>query len=424
VRLRSLEPRGSGDRGRTGPTATIDKVFLLLFVHKKKTSSSLPFRSAPIPSSAAYLVRLDPSPEGTLRVVVAGAWSIGHGLAPELPLDQHISQTKLVAYDTGGVTEWDSSLIELLFRIERWAAEHKIPTDRTSLAPPMAHLLELALATPAQHTGRHIGHKPGRILANLGLAAIGPWRNTQDLVQFMGEVVLAAWRLATGQSTMRPSDFWAGFDSAGPKALPIVSLVALLIGLIMGFIGAVQLRRFGAEIYVANLVGIAMTREMGALMSGVIMSGRTGAAYAANLGTMKANDEISALQTTGLDPIEFLVLPRVLALMLALPLLVVFADLIGILGGLSLGTLMLHLDAGLYFTQIRRSIGLDDVFLGLVKSVFFGAILGIVGCWCGLNAARNAQGVGDATTTAVVLGIVLILATDAIFTVITTIVGI
>jgi len=354
---------------------------------------------------------------------VAGAWSLAHGLVHDLPLDRNLSETKRVAYDASGVTSWDSSLIELLFRVERWAAEHKIPTDPGKLPPAISQLLELALASPAPHT-RAAGHRHGRRLALLGLAAIGPWNTAVDLVQFFGEVILAAGRLIAGNSTMRVADFLEAFESAGAKALPIVCLVAALIGLIMGFIGAVQLRRFGAEIYVANLVAIAMTREMGAMMTAVIMSGRTAAANAANLGTMKANDEISALQTTGLDPMEFLVLPRVLALMVAMPLLVAFADLVGVLGGLWLGTQMLHLDAVLYLSQTRRAIGLPDVFLGLVKAVFFGAILGIVGCWCGLGAARHAQGVGDATTTAVVLCIVLVLATDAIFTVLTTIVGI
>jgi phospholipid/cholesterol/gamma-HCH transport system permease protein len=139
---------------------------------------------------------------------------------------------------------------------------------------------------------------------------------------------------------------------------------------------------------------------------------------------MKGNDEISALQTTGIDPVEFLVLPRVLALMIAMPLLVVFADFIGILGGLALGTLMLHLDSLAYYTQTRGAIGITDLVIGLIKSVFFGTILGIIGCWCGLRAERHAQGVGNATTKAVVLCIVLVIVTDAIFTVVTTIVGI
>lgn len=357
-------------------------------------------------------------------MVVAGSWSLSNGLAPDLGLEAHSPRPKSISYDASSVTGWDSSLIELLMRVERWAARHKIPTGRDALPPSIAELLHLALASPARAMRKRPEPVHGKLLRRLGYAVLGPWRNTQDLVGFFGEVILGVVRLATGQSQMRAADFGEAFQQAGAAALPIVGLVAFLIGLIMGFIGAVQLRRFGAEIYVANLVAIAMTREMGALMTGVIMSGRTAAANAANLGTMKGNDEISALETTGLDPIDFLVVPRVLSLMLALPLLVVFADFIGMAGGLLLGTLMLHLDWQLYLTQTARSLGMPDFFLGLVKSIFFGAILGIIGCWCGMRAERHAQGVGNATTTAVVLCIVLLLATDAIFTVVTTILGI
>lgn len=367
-------------------------------------------------------MELQPASDGTLRVVLSGAWSIREGLAREPALERHRSETQRLAYDATAVTHWDSTLIELLLRVERWAEKHKIETNLQDLPAPILAMLRLALAAPAQPPRRPARHP--RLLYRLGTAALGPVRQARDLVRFFGEVILAIVRLFGGQTGMRVGDLFAAFQQAGPEALPIVSLIAVLIGLIMGFVGAVQLRRFGAEIYVANLVGIAMTREMGALMTAIIMAGRTAAANSANLGTMKANDEISALVTTGLDPVEFLVMPRVLALMATLPLLVIFADLIGILGGLMLGVTMLHLDWQLYVSQTERAVDLSDFFLGLVKSVFFGAILGVVGCWCGLGAARHAQGVGDATTQAVVLCIVLVLVTDAIFTVITTSLGI
>ena len=356
-------------------------------------------------------------------MAVAGVWSLAHGLAPDLALSKHPHKTRHVTYDASGVSEWDSSLIEVLFRVERWAFQQKIPTDQAGLPAAIAQLLQIALASPPPAEVRRAPRHP-RLLARVGLAALKPWRSAVDLVRFFGEVILGFVRLIGGASEMRKSDLLAIFEAAGPQAVPIVCLIAVLIGLIMGFIGAVQLRRFGADIYVANLVSIAMTREMGALMTAIIMSGRTAAANAANLGTMKGNDEISALQTTGLDPIDFLVVPRVLALMVAMPLLVVLSDIVGMLGGLALGVGMLHLDWQLYLSQTERAIGLKDVFLGLVKSVFFGVILGVVGCWCGLGAERHAQGVGDATTRAVVLCIVLILATDAVFTVLTTILGI
>ncbi len=359
------------------------------------------------------------TPTRELNIELSGAWTLGDGLAPKPELD---SAPIALVYDTAGVTSWDSSLIEFLFRAESWAATNEVPTNRAQLPAAMAGLLSLALESPNRGREQLVGRR--KLTFRLGSGAILRWRTLVDLVTFLGEVVLAFGRWALGIAHVRFSDVAEAFDNTGPKALPIVALVSILIGLIMGFIGAVQLRRFGAEVYVANLVAIAMTREMGALMTAVILSGRTAAAHAANLGTMKGNDEISALTTTGLDPVEFLVVPRVLALMIAMPLLTAFSDLIGILGGMGLGTLMLHLDVYLYISQTIRSLAMADFLLGLVKSVFFGGILGIVGCWCGMRAERHAQGVGDAATQAVVLCIVLILSTDAIFTLVTTILNI
>lgn len=377
----------------------------------------------PISSTSANSIQLDQTIPGTLRVVAAGAWSLQDGLAADLKLDHHQPPIRQIILDAVGVTTWDSSLIEFLVRVERQSSSLHIATDHAALPAAMAQLLQLALSSPDQ-TGHATIPPRRKLLARLGLAVLGPWRDTLDLVGFLGEIVLGLGRLFTGRSSMRLMDLFTAFEAAGPLALPIVTLVSILVGLIVGFVGAVQLRRFGAEIYVANLVAIAMTREMGALMTAVIMSGRTAAAYAANLGTMRANDEISALQTTGLNPIDFLVVPRVIALVIAMPILTIFADFIGIFGGLTLGTLTLHLDWQLYLNQTIRSIGNADVFLGLIKAVFFGIILAIIGCWCGFRAERHAQGVGSATTKAVVLCTVLTICADAIFTVITTILGI
>ena len=326
---------------------------------------------------------------------------------------------RLIRYEAPSVTVWDSSLVEFWLRTERRARRLAIPTDASALPAAMQGLIALALATP-EHAAAP-PPPPASFLGRLGLAALGPLRETRDLLRFSGEMMLAIGRLLSRRSAMRRIDLLAAFEAAGPLALPIVCLISLLVGLIVAFVGAVQLRRFGVEIYVANLVAIAMTREMGALMTGVIMSGRTGAAYAANLGTMRANDEIAALETTGLNPIDFLVMPRAIALVVAMPLLTIFSDFIGISGGLGLGALTLHLDWRLYISQTIRAIGLFDLFLGLIKSVFFGLILATIGCWCGFGAERHAQGVGNATTRAVVLCIVLIICTDAIFTTITTI---
>jgi phospholipid/cholesterol/gamma-HCH transport system permease protein len=202
-------------------------------------------------------------------------------------------------------------------------------------------------------------------------------------------------------------------------ALAIVALINFLIGAVLAFVGAVQLQQFGAVIYVANLVAIGVTRELGALMTGIVMAGRTGASFAAVLGTMTVNEEVDALRTMGLRPAEFLVLPRVLATSLMLPALVVYADLLGILGGTFVGVTMLDLGTVEYLRATQSSLALRHVVIGLAKSVAFGVVLALTGCYYGLRCGRSAEAVGEATTRAVVTGIVLVVVVDAIATVLT-----
>ena len=206
-------------------------------------------------------------------------------------------------------------------------------------------------------------------------------------------------------------------QQCGAQALGIVTLISFLVGLILAFIGAVQLRKFGAQIYVADLVGLAVTREMGAIMTGVILAGRTGAAFAAQLGTMQVNEEIDALLTMGISPMEFLVLPRMLALMLMMPLLCVYADLVGILAGLLVSTTLLQMPLLEYLNETRRAVDLVDCGIGVCKSVVFGALVALAGCLRGMQSGRSAAAVGAAATSAVVTGIVWIIASDGLFAV-------
>jgi phospholipid/cholesterol/gamma-HCH transport system permease protein len=212
-------------------------------------------------------------------------------------------------------------------------------------------------------------------------------------------------------------DLVQAFESSGVGALGIVALINLLIGAVLAFVGAVQLQQFGASIYVANLVAIGITRELGALMTGIVMAGRTGASFAAVLGTMTVNEEVDALRTMGLRPVEFLVLPRVLATSLMLPALVAYADVLGILGGTFVGVAMLDLGAVEYLRATQSSLALRHVVIGLVKSVAFGAVVALTGCYYGIRCGRTAAAVGEATTRAVVMGIVFVVIVDAACTV-------
>jgi phospholipid/cholesterol/gamma-HCH transport system permease protein len=213
-------------------------------------------------------------------------------------------------------------------------------------------------------------------------------------------------------------------QECGVQALPIVSLISFLVGLILAFVGAIQLMMFGAQIYIADLVGIAMAREMGAIMTGIIMAGRTGAAFAAQLGTMQVNEEIDALTTLGLSPMEFLVVPRMLALALMMPLLCLYADLMGIVGGLVVGVGMLDLTLPQYIEQTRGALNLTHLSVGVVKSVVFGVLVAVSGCMRGMECGRSASAVGMATTSAVVTAIVAIIVSDGLFAVITNALGI
>jgi phospholipid/cholesterol/gamma-HCH transport system permease protein len=204
-------------------------------------------------------------------------------------------------------------------------------------------------------------------------------------------------------------------QQCGAEALPIVTLISFLLGVILAFVGAVQLQQFGAQIYVANLVGVAMTREMGALMTAILMAGRTGAAFAAELGTMKVTQELDALTTAGFSVLEFLVLPRVLALVLMMPLLCLYADLVGVLGGATIGVGMLDLSWTMYLQQTIHVVSLGDTVGGVFKATVYGILIALAGCWRGLEAGSSASAVGRAATSAVVTSLVAIIVACGLF---------
>ena len=315
---------------------------------------------------------------------------------------------------------WDSSLLALLRRLQRLAAERQLALDYRNLPDGVARLLDMA-AAPAAEAHEAMPHFGP--VSRLGLQVLQGQRALAQACIFCGAVTLAGLRLLRGRACMRRSDFWLALQQCGPGALPIVALIASLVGLILAFVGAAQLQAFGAQLYIANMVAIGMTREMGALMTAVIMAGRTGAAYAAELGSMQANEEIDALRTFGFPPLEFLVLPRLLALLVSMPLLCVFADALGILGGFVIGAGLFDISAPLYLHQSLKLIGLTDFLIGVFKSLVFAALIGLIGCHHGLACGRNAQAVGQATTRAVVRIVVALVVSDALITLICTQLG-
>jgi len=262
------------------------------------------------------------------------------------------------------------------------------------------------------------------LLERVGAATLGATASLGEILTFLGEMTITFIRLFGMKARYRASDLLLLVQQCGAEALPIVTLISFLVGVILAFVGAVQLTHFGAQIYVADLVGIAMMREMGAMMTAIIMAGRTGAAFAAQLGTMKVTQEVDAFTTAGFSPLEFLVLPRAVALILMMPLLCLYSDFVGVLGGAAIGVGMLNLSWTTYFRETANAIGLTDVMGGVFKSSVYGVLIALSGCLRGLQCGNSSSAVGDAATSAVVTGIVAIVVACGIFAVIFYVLGI
>ncbi len=357
--------------------------------------------------------------DGVLLIRLGGRWSLRGGLPSTVPVEHAIAGQpvpRAVAFEAAGLEAWDSAAVTVLERITALCRQRKITVRRDGLPEGMQRLLALADAVPAATDAAAPAELPW--LARLGVAAGDAWRGSLAAVGFLGEATEAFGRLFRGTANYRVHDLLLVIQDTGAQALPIVTLINFLVGLIIAFVGAVQLEKFGATIYVADLVAIATVRELGCIMTGIIMAGRTGSGFAAQLGTMKVNFEIEALSTMAVPPMDFLVLPRMLALALMMPLLCMYANLIGILGGAAVAIFMLGQSATQYWVETKQAITLGDIGLGVGKSVIFGVLIALAGCMRGMNAGKDAAAVGEAATSAVVLAIVWIIATDGIFAVV------
>lgn len=360
-----------------------------------------------------------------LCLQLSGDWSFSAGIPEIDPLYSQLSQTAKsthLSFDCGQLDHWDSGLLTFLLNLLEYCRQQQIDVDTSGLPSGAQRLLALATRVPERKgTRRPVLGQP--VLAKIGNVTIEMHRNWSHLLAFLGETVFAIANLLRGKARFRHSDLFYQIEGAGPSALAIITLISGLVGMILAFVGAVQLSLFGAQIYIANLVGLGMAREMGAMMTAIIMAGRTGAAYAAQLGTMQVNEEIDALKTMGISPIEFLVLPRLLALCLMMPLLCVYADFMGILGGAIVSDLMLDISFFEYYQQLQSAVPLKHFVIGVVKAGIFGVLVATSGCFRGMQCGRSASAVGFAATNAVVTSIVLIVVADAIVTILCQILG-
>lgn len=363
---------------------------------------------------------------GVLEIRIAGNWRLKDGLPPieafRNALTEHTG-TRSVAFDTAALSSWDSAIVTFAKRVSDLCAEQGIDVDRSGLPEGARRLLALAEAVPDKSDARS-DDAPGSFLARVGTSFLSGWDGTREMLAFIGEMTVALGQLVRGAARFRRVDLGLMLQHCGADALPIVTLISLLVGLILAFVGAVQLEQFGAAVYVADLVGIAMTREMGAMMTGIVMAGRTGASFAAQLGSMKVNQEIDALITMGISPLEYLVLPRMIALCLMMPLLCVYADFVGILGGAIIGIGMLGVAPVTYSQHTIDAVTFTDLVGGIGKASVYGVLIALSGCLRGMQSGDSASAVGDATTAAVVTSIVLIICASGMFAVIFYVLGI
>ena len=368
----------------------------------------------------------DRQAKDTLRLRLKGSWKIGARFPSADVVQKQIASSggiRRIGFDTEKLTGWDSGLLTFLIKISDYCSQNNIVFDKDGLPEGVRRLIDLATAVPERKGARKEAvHEP--FFSRVGSASMDMWQSTLELLAFIGEATVAFFKLLVGKASFRRSDLILFIQQCGADALPIVTLISLLVGLILAFIGAVQLMMFGAQVYIADLVGIAMVRVMGAVMVGIVMAGRTGAAFAAQLGTMQGNEEIDALKTMGVSPMEFLVLPRMLALVLMMPLLCIYADLMGVLGGLIVGVGALDIGLLQYINQTMGALKLSYFIIGIIHATIFGVLVALAGCLRGIQCGRSASAVGDATTSAVVTSIVAIIVATGIITVVCNVVGV
>jgi phospholipid/cholesterol/gamma-HCH transport system permease protein len=352
----------------------------------------------------------------TIVVRIAGEWKLGAESPQWGDIEREFQPgLKSIIFETGELKGWDSSLLSFLIRIMDLCSGRNIEMLKDGLPEGMQRLLNLASPEHQRKGVRQpVMHKS--FFVHAAEAMFDFIRSSKEILAFIGEAFLAFMKFLSGKANFRRSDFFTIVQDTGARSLPIVSLISLLVGLILAFVGAIQLKMFGAQIYVADVVGIGMVRVMGAIMTGIIMAGKTGASFAAQLGTMQVNEEIDALKTLGIPPMEFLVLPRMLALVIMMPLLCLYADLMGILGGFIVGVGILNLGVTEYYHQTASSVTMTYLWIGLFHSLVFGVLVALSGCLRGMQCGRSASEVGYATTSAVVTSIVSIIVATAIIT--------
>jgi phospholipid/cholesterol/gamma-HCH transport system permease protein len=386
---------------------------------KTKTGDNMPNDGSPLmpktSSSSIHTSMIAPDILGVKIIGRLDSMSTGN-IWRETNMELDRTSPKRVVVDASEIEYCDGSGIGYLFGLRQRQKKSGGDIEIRGLHEEFQQLLDLFDPSEFEES---LDIKPGPIsfFEKIGQSTCKICEEAYALVEFVGEAGMAMVMALFNPKQVRWKDAFLVAETAGVNALPVIALIGFLMGLIMAFQATIPMRQFGAEIYVANLVGLSMIRELGPLMTAIVLAGRSGSAFAAELGTMKVNEEIDALITMGLDPVRFLVITRILAAVIMTPLLTLFADLIGVMGG-SIVLLSLGYPLTTYFKQIFSTVTYVDLFGGLLKSIVFGLLVAGIGCLRGLQTEIGASAVGESTTRAVVGGIVLIVVTDGIFSVV------
>jgi phospholipid/cholesterol/gamma-HCH transport system permease protein len=357
---------------------------------------------------------------GEGRMQIGGNWRLNERVPSwNSVLQNHSAMNVQVVPDDLG--KWDTSLVLFLVHVRAWCAASKKEFHAEALPENLLALLRQVPVNSAAKPATKAAVKPWELASNLALK----WAyHARQSISFLGECTLGFVGVATNSRQFRWLDCFVEMQQCWASSLPMVSLVSFLVGVILAFQSAVQLQQFGAAIYVADLVGLSVVRELGPMMAAFIVAGGTGARFAAQIGNMKVDDELDALETLGISSVNFLALPRLLAVTVMMPILALYANVLGVLGGMFVSATMLNIPASAYWIETQNRVGFSDVSSGLFKCLFFGLAVGLAGCLRGMKCDRSAAGVGTATSSAVVTGIMLIVLADALFAVIYNVLGI
>ena len=323
-----------------------------------------------------------------------------------------------VRIDLGGVSYMDGAGVLTLLRLEEAARKKGVPFALEAVPEAIQGVMGLIDRESLTRSPLHAETGPGGVLEELGSTSLRIWKDFVAMMAFLGDMVEQTLDLVRHPTALRWADVFFYMRRVGAEGLPIVGIISILIGLIIAFMSSLQLKQFGANVYVASLVAVAIVRELGPIMTAILVAGRSASAFAAEIGTMRVNDEVDALVTMGFDPVRFLVLPKLIATVIVLPLLTLYSDLFGILGGMIVGVTGLDLTVYTYLQASQRSITVFFLNASLVKAAFFAGIIAWIGCQRGFQVRGGVEEVGAATTSAVVTSVLLIVVVDSAFAVV------